>query len=506
MNNNEKYDFLNELTGIDDKRIEEISERFPLLDNSGKKRIADLCEEKLNMKKGSYFYDTNDSETIDNIEISKNKKWYHSHIFNAAAMFVITIGIAGVAFSGIKHIRSDNSESEPPAVSFYETETSASENTTKSSTILTSSETTVSGTETTKTGINSSIENTTRKTDVSKTETVITVQSEISETVTVSVKTSDTDENTIPTDTESASVPDFSRTKGLWEITGSENANHLIIMDGQGGFFIYFKDGTRYDGYIEIIDEYGDGSRLLYNMYHMNGIWYGGFYFDSDIQIHFNDGENPKYIKTNDKPEVPQPNFSHTKGVWKLSSGIGDKYISMNENGTYTIHTSYGTKKYDGEGYIEISDEYDNSSGIRYDMYHLSGSFYDCFYFENDDFIYFENKNSAEYPLTIYEKIFTESNNQFNGRYIAYNDDTSLDIQEIDENIYSVTIEIFRITTLEGHGWFDENGIFQFASLDAGGNDIYAEISFNENNAELIFTDSTWGYLQNGTTINFIRQ
>ncbi|MDE5937412.1 MAG: hypothetical protein K2G83_08420, partial [Ruminococcus sp.] len=376
---------------------------------------------------------------------------------------------------------------------------------TKSSTVLTSSETTVSGTEITKTGINSSIENTIRKTDVSKTETVITVQSEISETVTVSVKTSGTDENTVPTYTDSVSVPDFSRTKGLWEITGSENANHLIIMDGQGGFFIYFKAGTKHDGYIEIIDEYGDGSQLLYNMYYMNGIWDGGFYFDSDTQIHFNDSENSKYIKTNDEPEVPQTDFSRTKGVWKLSLGIGDKYISMNGNGTYTIHTSYGIKKYNG-GYIEIFDEYDNNSGIRYDMYHLSGSFYDCFYFENDDVIYFENKNSAEYPLTVYEKIFTESNNQFNGRYIAYNGDTSIDIQEIDENIYSVTISIFRITTLEGCGWFDENGIFQFTSLDPGGNDIHAEISFNENNAELIFTDSTWGYLQNGTTMNFIRQ
>lgn len=73
MKDKELYDFLDELTAPDNKKIEEISRRYPVLDKSAKRRIAKLCEEKMSMKNNEYnTQETNDYETVNNVEEYKS--------------------------------------------------------------------------------------------------------------------------------------------------------------------------------------------------------------------------------------------------------------------------------------------------------------------------------------------------------------------------------------------------------------------------------------------------
>lgn len=102
MKDKELYDFLDELTAPDNKKIEEISRRYPVLDKSAKRRIAKLCEEKMSMKNNEYnTQETNDYETVNNVEEYKKPRWYSRPAFAVAASLVLVVGITGAAIAGL---------------------------------------------------------------------------------------------------------------------------------------------------------------------------------------------------------------------------------------------------------------------------------------------------------------------------------------------------------------------------------------------------------------------
>ena len=100
---------------------------------------------------------------------------------------------------------------------------------------------------------------------------------------------------------------DFSRTEGTWWLDGEEDTAS-IYMDGEGGFIAYYASGSvEAAGYLEYVDEYGDGNGR-YDMYDGELGWINGFYFDSDTQIHMGNGDGPVYIRMDGEPaDTPAP-------------------------------------------------------------------------------------------------------------------------------------------------------------------------------------------------------
>ena len=100
---------------------------------------------------------------------------------------------------------------------------------------------------------------------------------------------------------------DFSRTEGTWRLDGEEDTAS-IYMDGEGGFIAYYASGSvEAAGYLEYVDEYGDGNGR-YDMYDGELGWINGFYFDSDTQIHMGNGDGPVYIRMDGEPaDTPAP-------------------------------------------------------------------------------------------------------------------------------------------------------------------------------------------------------
>ena len=103
MKNSDKDDILKNFKNLDDRTVEEISQKVPFLDSEAKERIARECKRKINMKHNKTNNHENnnnnnnnnndDKKTIvDNVEIYHGK-WYRSSIA-AAACFVIIIGVA----------------------------------------------------------------------------------------------------------------------------------------------------------------------------------------------------------------------------------------------------------------------------------------------------------------------------------------------------------------------------------------------------------------------------
>ena len=74
-----------------------------------------------------------------------------------------------------------------------------------------------------------------------------------------------------------------------------------------------------------------------------------------------------------------------------------------------------------------------------------------------------------------------------------------------EDGQYSVQISIYRLTAiLDGVGQDTGDGIF-FTGTDAAGNPISGTVTLDGRTATLTFTDSTWGYLPNGTSFQFIK-
>ncbi len=143
---------------------------------------------------------------------------------------------------------------------------------------------------------------------------------------------------------------DFSRTEGNWYLDG-EAGSASLYMDGEGGFIAFYASGyTETAGYLEYVDEYGDGNGR-YDMYDGEGNFINGFYFDSDTQIHIGNGDlSSVYIRLDTPPvdgeeEMPAPGvLVYSPGFTGLTPLEADNdyfggyyYADQTEDGLTTI-------------------------------------------------------------------------------------------------------------------------------------------------------------------------
>lgn len=89
------------------------------------------------------------------------------------------------------------------------------------------------------------------------------------------------------------------------------------------------------------------------------------------------------------------------------------------------------------------------------------------------------------------------------GDYVCPTDDSTLSITLNNDGSYSAELNLFRLTSIDDFKGKYENGIFVMTGTDSAGNPITAELAFSGEQVTLIFTDSTWEYLENGTQYVF---
>lgn len=93
----------------------------------------------------------------------------------------------------------------------------------------------------------------------------------------------------------------------------------------------------------------------------------------------------------------------------------------------------------------------------------------------------------------------------FIGEYTDPTDGSTLQIGKSTNSGPSITISLFRLTDIDnGIGEISDDALI-FTATDAAGNPIKGKITFDGDNATLVFTESTWGYLPDGTTYHFKR-
>ena len=91
------------------------------------------------------------------------------------------------------------------------------------------------------------------------------------------------------------------------------------------------------------------------------------------------------------------------------------------------------------------------------------------------------------------------------GEYWDGISDSGLEISLGVDGKYLVQISIYRLTSInDGVGWDTGDGI-SFTATDAARNPISGTITLDGNTATVTFTDSTWGYLPNGTSFQYTR-
>lgn len=97
----------------------------------------------------------------------------------------------------------------------------------------------------------------------------------------------------------------------------------------------------------------------------------------------------------------------------------------------------------------------------------------------------------------------------YNEKYLGVfenQDDGSTLVISRAENGYNVSIKLFRLTEIDD-GFGDlKDGKLIFKGTDASGNPISGQIIVSGDTAKLVFTDSTWEYLPDGTTYTFDRK
>lgn len=211
MNNKTEYDFLRELTFVNDEKISEISSKYPMPDKAALKRINALCEEKLTMKEN----DINAIEATgaDNVEVIRNIPWYRRPAFTAAACFVVLAGITGGVMAMFSGKNNEEIPDTPPVTIVETTTTDSAEITTEVLTDVTTTET-FTETELTKTtaATKKSDEATTEKITTTKKTTKTTTKDETEKTTTKdTTKTTMTSTITATTTTSATDIiqPDY---------------------------------------------------------------------------------------------------------------------------------------------------------------------------------------------------------------------------------------------------------------------------------------------------------
>lgn len=92
------------------------------------------------------------------------------------------------------------------------------------------------------------------------------------------------------------------------------------------------------------------------------------------------------------------------------------------------------------------------------------------------------------------------------GDYVCPTDDSTLSITLKSDGSYSAELNLFRLTSIDDFKGTYENGTFVMTGTDSAGNPITAELAFSGEQVTLIFTDSTWEYLENGTKYVFNKE
>ncbi|MBR3760883.1 MAG: hypothetical protein IKK47_07870 [Ruminococcus sp.] len=252
MNDN-KYDFLNRLTELDDYEIEKISEDFPFADKSAKKRIAKLCEEKLDMN-------NNKDEFITDRKADKITKtpWYRSYALGIAASLILVAGFGFLAIKGLS--RQGTKDNQPENNDFY------------------------TGIVTETTSVTDTITTTASTTDEITSQTTTSTKTEISTTDTTEITVSSTTAPTTTTTAKKAAVH--------YSITLPSDANGKFIITFNAyrdGNFTAFKSKEITFPYDQNFDETitGEGTEKVYVMLENaitwdSGIIIGNYVFDYD--------------------------------------------------------------------------------------------------------------------------------------------------------------------------------------------------------------------------------
>jgi len=118
-----------------------------------------------------------------------------------------------------------------------------------------------------------------------------------------------------------------------------------------------------------------------------------------------------------------------------------------------------------------------------------------------------EKESIQEFLILETSEANIESNEEIDiaGIYTYYVDDSTLTISANEDGTYSAVLELFRLTVIEDFVGNYENSILTLCGTDSAGNPITVEVTFMGTQAKIIFTDSTWEYLPNGTEYIFDR-
>lgn len=91
------------------------------------------------------------------------------------------------------------------------------------------------------------------------------------------------------------------------------------------------------------------------------------------------------------------------------------------------------------------------------------------------------------------------------GEYLDENNDPNLEIAKGEDGKYIVQIGIFRLASFDdGMGELTEEGMY-FTATDMAGNPIRGIIIVEKGTARVTFTDSTWEYIENGTSYEYTK-
>ena len=95
---------------------------------------------------------------------------------------------------------------------------------------------------------------------------------------------------------------DFSKIAGFWKNADSGEGETLTITED--GLFVYhIKEAEDSQGYLEYVDEYGDGNGR-YDMYNRIGIWLEGIYQDSENSLHMGNEEGTVFTRMEEDGET----------------------------------------------------------------------------------------------------------------------------------------------------------------------------------------------------------
>ena len=190
---------------------------------------------------------------------------------------------------------------------------------------------------------------------------------------------------------ENVVFTDYAKVSGVWLCEDTAREEDITIT-AEGLFIYHTKDMGDIQGYLEYVDEYGDGNGR-YDMYNRVGGWLAGFYLDSDTSFHMgnvdgavfhkiegniregesvayeaqtagNEGENTgtDYVLTSYK------RYTGLKPLYNNSDWNGGYYYSdMTEDGLTVIVNCSASNNYDFDGsqeeyrkqFVKMVSDYD---------------------------------------------------------------------------------------------------------------------------------------------------